>query len=162
VTDFARLLHALAGRQVRCVLVGGLAATVHGSARLTQDLDLVYDRNPDNIDRLSSALAPLEPYPRGAPLGLPFDWSSATLQRGLNFTLSTTAGDVDLFGEIPGGGGYADLVDHTVTLDLFGVPCLCLDLPTLIRTKRAAGRPKDFEAVSELEVLMEERPRNHD
>ncbi len=162
MTDFARLLHALTEGQVRCILIGGLAATVHGSARLTQDLDLVYDRAPDNIDRLSSALAPLRPYPRGAPPGLPFDWSPATLQRGLNFTLSTTAGDVDLFGEIPGGGGYAELVDHTVTIDLFGIPCLCLDLPTLIRTKRAAGRTKDFEAVSELEVLMEERARHQD
>lgn len=158
MTDFALLLRALAERQVRCILVGGLAATVHGSTRLTQDLDLVYDRATDNLEALAAALAPFAPYPRGAPLGLPFDWSAATLARGLNFTLTTSAGDIDLFGEISGGGGYADLLDHTVTIMLFALPYHCLDRPTLLRTKRAAGRPKDAEAIAELELLMEEDP----
>lgn len=156
MTDFPRLLAVLVQQEVRFILVGGLAATVHGSARLTQDLDLVYDRDADNLRRLVSALAPLSPYLRGAPPGLPFDWSVPTLQRGLNFTLTTDAGDLDLFGEIPGGGGYRDLIGGTIPIELFGLVCRCLDLPTLLRTKRAAGRPKDLEAVAELEALAEE------
>lgn len=156
MTDFPRLLAALVQQEVRFILVGGLAATVHGSARLTQDLDLVYDRDRENLQRLVAALTPLSPYLRGAPPGLPFDWSVATLQRGLNFTLTTDAGDVDILGEIPGGGGYPDLIDGTVSIELFGLGCRCLDLPTLLRTKRAAGRPKDLEAVAELEALAEE------
>lgn len=156
MTDFAKILHRLSEHQVRFILVGGLAATVHGSARLTQDIDLVYDRDDENLDRLVAALDPLDPYLRGAPPGLPFEWSRATLERGLNFTLTTAAGDIDLLGDIPGGGSFRDLLPHTVVVELFQAPCLCLDLPALVRTKRAAGRPKDLEALAELEVLMEE------
>jgi hypothetical protein len=60
---------------------------------------------------------------------------------------------VDLFGEIPGGGRYEDLIDSSLKINVFGFECFVLDLETLIKTKRAAGRPKDFEALAELEVL---------
>jgi hypothetical protein len=156
VTDFARLLAVLHGANVRFVIVGGLAATVHGSARLTQDLDIVYDRASDNLERLVAALSPLEPYLRGAPPGLPFLWSAATLKHGLNFTLTTAAGDIDLLGEIPGGGGYESLVRNSIPVSLFGAEVRCLDLDTLIMTKRAAGRPRDIEAIAELEALRDE------
>ena len=79
-----------------------------------------------------------------------------TLANGLNFTLVTMLGDLDLLGEITGGGGYDDLLPHTIQLTLFGKTCLCLDLERLIFVKRAAGRPKDFEAISELQTLLEE------
>jgi predicted nucleotidyltransferase len=157
VTEFATLIGVLADEGVEFVIVGGLAATVHGSARLTQDIDVVYSRSDTNLARLVDALVPYAPYPRGAPAGLPFEWSVDTLRRGLNFTLTTTKGDVDLLGEITGGGGYEDLLPHTIAIDLFGHGCLCLDLEWLIWTKRAAGRPRDFEAVAELEALREER-----
>lgn len=157
MTDFERLLGALADGGVEFILVGGVAATIHGSSRLTQDLDAVYDRAPENLERLASALTPYAPYPRGAPPGLPFEWSAATLHRGLNFTLTTRLGDVDLLGEITGGGTYSEVLPHTVVVAMFGRSLRCLDLAWLIRTKRAAGRPRDFEAVAELEALLEER-----
>ena len=157
--DFKAVLAALQAAGVRFILVGGAAATAHGSARLTQDLDLVYARDLDNLTRLAGALAPFNPYLRGAPAGLPFVWDERTLGNGLNFTLTTTLGDLDLLGEITGGGGYTDLVPHCVELSLFGIHCLCLDLPKLIAVKRAAGRPKDFEAIAELEAILEERNR---
>src|SRR3989442_1373331 len=84
----------------------------------------------------------IEPYLRGAPPGLPFSWESPTLLRGLNFTLTTTAGDIDLLGEITGGGTFNDLVADTEIIEVFGVKCLCLSLERLIAVKRAAGRPK--------------------
>ncbi len=102
---------------------------------------------------------PCDRYLRGAPPGLPFRLDVATLQAGLNFTLTTDLGELDLLGDIPGGGRYADLLSDSETLDLFGVNCRCLRLDALIRVKRAAGRPKDFEAVAELEALAEERRR---
>ncbi len=159
MTDFRRLIETLADGGVEFIVVGGLSATAHGSARLTQDVDIVYARSPENLSRLVRALAPLRPYLRGAPPGLPFEWSEATLRRGLNFTLTTAAGDLDALGEIAGGGGYDALLSHTVALEVFGRECPCLDLPTLIRVKRAAGRPRDLEAVAELEALQEERER---
>ena len=158
MTDFAGLIRALVDRRVECILVGGVAATIHGSARLTRDVDVVYSRQPANIARIVAALAPFEPYLRGAPRGLPFRWEDATLARGLNFTLTTTIGDIDLFGEIP-GGGFDGLRPHAHPVRVFDRDVLCLDLPTLIRVKRAAGRPRDLEAIAELEAIADELER---
>jgi hypothetical protein len=160
VTDYAGLLRMLKEAGVDFIVVGGVAAVAHGSARLTQDLDVVYSRAPQNIRRLAAALAPHAPYLRGAPSGLPFRWSEETIRRGLNFTLTTASGDLDVLGEIAGGGDYEALLPHTVALELFGMECLCLDLECLIRVKRAAGRPRDLEAVAELEALLEERAKS--
>lgn len=121
------------------------------------DLDIAYSRETDNLRRLASVLAPFQPYPRGAPPGLPFLWDAETLRRGLNFTLTTTLGDIDVLGEISGGGTYEDLLPHTFVVRVFGVECRCLGLRRLIQVKRAAGRPKDFEVVAELEAILEER-----
>jgi hypothetical protein len=156
MTDFGALIAALADAGVEFILVGGVAATVHGSARLTRDVDVVYKRTAGNIERLVAALTPHTPYLRGAPPGLPFSWEPATIARGLNFTLTTAIGDLDVLGEITGGGGFEQLAPHSQVVRIFGRDVLCLDLPTLIRTKRAAGRPRDFEAVAELEAIQEE------
>lgn len=157
MTDFEGLLRVLGHAGVEFILVGGLAATAHGSARYTKDVDVVYSRSAANIARLAKALAPLKPYLRGAPPGLPFTWDAETIAHGLNFTLTTTLGDLDVLGEIAGGGGYADLLPRSVVMPIFGIQCACLDLDTLIHVKRAAGRPKDFESIAELEALREER-----
>ena len=79
------------------------------------------------------------------------------IRRGLNFTLTTTRGDLDLLGELTGGGGYEELFPHSVELVVFGVSCRCLGFDKLIQVKRAAGRPKDLEAIAELEAIREER-----
>ena len=141
------------------MIVGGLAATIHGSARLTQDVDLVYARTDENIKRLVAALKPHAPYLRGAPPGLPFEWTEVTVKSGLNFALTSDIGDIDLLGEIVGGGDYRALLPHTLTVELFGYRCRCLDLPGLIRAKRSAGRPRDLDALAELEALLEEPGR---
>ena len=118
----------------------------------------MYNRSEANLDRLTEALSDVRPYPRGAPPGLPFDWSAETLRRGLNFTLTTTIGDIDLFGEIAGGGGFDDLLEGTIEVEIFGGRYRCVALDRLIALKRAAGRPRDFETIAELEVVREGRP----
>jgi hypothetical protein len=155
MTDVRALLAALTGQDVKFILVGGAAATAHGATRLTQDIDVVYARDAENIRRLVTALAPHRPYLRGAPAGLPFRWDEETVRRGLNFTLVTAVGDVDILGEIVGGGGYAALAPHALDLQLFGMRCPCLGLEKLIEVKRAAGRPKDLEAIAELEAIRD-------
>lgn len=159
MTNFAALIHTLTDAGVEYILVGGVAATVHGSARLTRDVDVVYARTPANIERLVLALAPHAPYLRGAPPGLPFSWDERTISRGLNFTLTTALGDIDLLGEITGGGGFDQLLPRSHRVEIFERDVLCLDLPSLISVKRAAGRPRDLEAVAELEAIAEERAR---
>jgi hypothetical protein len=160
LTDFGGLLRALIEEDVAFILVGGVAAVAHGSSRATVDLDLVYQRTPENIARLVAATKDLRPYLRGAPAGLPFQWDPQTVKAGLNFTLSTTLGDLDLLGEISGGGGYQELLPHTTLLEVYGSKVVCLDLPTLIRVKRAAGRPKDLESIAILSALLEERGKS--
>jgi hypothetical protein len=153
------LLPAFSHAGLQFIVIGGVAATVHGSARFTRDLDIVYARNDDNLARLVTVLSPYSPYLRGAAPGLPFRWDVPTIKSGLNFTLTTTLGDVDLLGEVAGGGRYEDLLPHTVELDAFGVTCRYVTLRSLIALKRAAGRPRDFDAIAELEILLEEQQR---
>jgi predicted nucleotidyltransferase len=155
--DLEATLQVLAREGVEFIIVGGVAATIHGSARVTRDLDIVYSRTPENIARLAAALTPYRPYLRGAPPGLPFRWDAETVRRGLNFTLTTMLGDLDLLGEIVGGGTYEDLLPHSRPVAAFGVESSCVNLARLIHLKRAAGRPRDLDAIAELEALRERR-----
>jgi predicted nucleotidyltransferase len=157
VTGYEQLLRALDTSGVEFIIVGGFAAILHGSARLTEDLDIVYARSPDNVQRLAEALAPLHPYLRGAPPGLPFLWDAETIRRGLNFTLITDHGDLDLLGEIAGGGTYETLLPNSLVIEIFGLGCRILNLKRLIQAKRDAGRPKDFDALAELERILEQQ-----
>ena len=160
MTDFEALIRRLAAADVRFVLIGGFAAAVLGSPRTTVDLDVAYARDEENLARLAAALEPLLPRLRGAPPGLPFVLDAATLARGLNFTLTTSLGDLDLLGDVTGGGGYEDLLPHTRRIRVFDTEVAVVTLPWLIRLKRASGRPRDLAAVAELEALLEERDRD--
>ncbi|HEY5315419.1 MAG TPA: nucleotidyl transferase AbiEii/AbiGii toxin family protein [Pirellulales bacterium] len=159
MTDFESLIRRFVDAKADFILIGGVAATVHGSARLTRDIDFVYARDDANLARVVAALDGTKAYLRGAPPGLPFRFDEETIRHGLNFTLTCDLGDVDLLGEVTGGGTYGDLLPHSMLIEVLGAPCRCLDLPTLIRVKRAAGRPKDMEAIAELEALYAEQKR---
>ena len=144
MTQFARLLAALTESRVSFVVIGGVALVSRGGSRLTNDLDVVYERSPENLANLASALAPLHPRLRGAPPGLPFFFDVRTLRAGLNFTLVCDHGEIDLLGEVTGLGSYADALPLSSVLNLFGHDVRVLDLDGLERTKRAAGRVKDL------------------
>ncbi len=101
------------------------------------------------------ALAPYAPTLRGAPAGLPFKFDEPTVRAGLNFTLDTTLGPLDLLGEAAGGGTWDVLKGQALMLSIAGSPCRVVTLDALIRLKRAAGRPKDLEAIAELESIRD-------
>jgi hypothetical protein len=109
------------------------------------------------MERLAQSLESLSPYLRGAPPGLPFRFDLATIERGLNFTLGTSAGALDLFGEAAGGGTYDVLLPQSEVRELLDTECRFVNLEMLIRLKRAAGRPRDLERVAELEALWQEK-----
>jgi predicted nucleotidyltransferase len=159
--DYAAALRALVDGGVRFLMVGGAAATAHGSARLTHDLDIVYARNRSNLERLARALAPHAPCLREAGAGEAFQLDTETLAGDVSFALATALGDLDLLGEVAGGRCYEDLLPEAIEIEVFGRRCRCLDLPGLIAVKRAAaaggGRTEDLEAIAELEALLEER-----
>ncbi len=159
MTDFEALIRRLVAADVQFVIIGGFAGTVLGSPRTTVDLDIAYSRDERNLVRLARALEALVPQLRDAPPGLPFVLDAATLARGLNFTLTTSLGDLDLIGDVTGGGSYEDLLPYTRRVRVFDTQVLVITLRQLIRLKRAAGRPKDLVALAELEALLEERQR---
>jgi hypothetical protein len=142
---------------VQFVLIGGLAMISHGSAYITKDLDICYNRTPPNLAALASAFAALHPYLRGAPPGLPFHFDAATLQAGLNFTLTTDLGDVDLLGEVSGIGHYDRVLTQSEEHEMFGIKVRVLSLDGLIAAKKAAGRLKDRTHLLELEELKKMR-----
>jgi len=150
VTDVERLLDALDAAAVDFVVVGGVAMVLRGSSRATVDLDLCYSRERENLRRLATALAPFRPRLRGAPPELPFVWDDRTLASGLNFTLSTDIGDIDILGEVPGLGDYSRVAAASSPLPVGALRIIVLGLDGLERAKRAAGRAKDLLDLAEI------------
>jgi len=148
-----RAVKILADAGVEFVIVGGLAVRSHGSAYLTEDLDICFSRSNENLKRIADALAPFHPRPRGLPDHLPFVWDWTTLQHGTNFTFRTELGDIDLLGEVLGVGNYDDAIDESIEVDLDGSQVKILSVDALIRAKEAAGREKDKAGLQELYAL---------
>ena len=153
--QFEKAIQSLTDAGVDFIVIGGLSATFHGSARVTYDLDICYSRASANLSRLTSALAPFQPRPRGFPAGLPFVWDEGTLRNGTIFTLQTDLGELDLRAEVTGLGAFEDVKEHSIIVEAFERQIAILDLPGLIQAKRAAGREKDLSALPELESLLE-------
>ncbi len=148
--DAAAIVRRLIEQQVEFVVVGGLAMIARGSAYLTKDLDVCYNRTPDNLAALVAALAPLHPYLRGAPPGLLFQVDVPTLEGGLNFTFITDCGDLDLLGEVSGVGTYSQALVQSSEELMFGMKVHVLSIDGLIADKKAAGRNKDHGHLLEL------------
>lgn len=153
IPDYRTLLEALTSREVDFVVVGAVALVLHGSPRVTRDLDICYSRTEPNLRRLAKSLQPFAPTLRGAPESLPFALDAATLQAGLNFTLSSSAGDIDLLGELTGIGGFQVVNRLAVTMTLYGRAVRVLGLDGLERAKRAVGRLKDLADLAEIVEL---------
>lgn len=96
---------------------------------------------------------------RGAPPELPFFWDEQTLRNGLNFTLTTSLGDIDLLGTVTGLGGYEDIEPASESIELYGHPVKLISLSDLIRTKAATGRAKDLVDLEALRALEREVER---
>ena len=153
--SFTSILRGLTRKKVKFVVVGGVAAAAHGSARVTNDLDICYDAaDRKNLIALSSLLASWDAYPRGVETGLPFILDDRTLLGAPVLTLTTSEGDIDVMDRIAGVGDYDAVSRHSEKISALGVDFRVLDLPSLIKAKRAAGRPRDYDQLPELEALL--------
>ena len=155
--DPTAILRVLVAYEVKFVVVGGVSGNLHGSTTLTEDIDIAYARDRENLERLASALRELRAKLRGAPKDLPFKLDAATLRAGLNFTFSTRLGPLDCIGEAAGGFTYDNLVGNAEPYPLSGMMVVAASLDDLIRMKRAAGRIKDRIEVENLSALREVR-----
>jgi hypothetical protein len=156
---FREIYELLVGAEIEFLLVGGAAANLLGSARFTLDVDVVYSRRDENVAKIVRAFATIHPYLREAAAGLPFQFDARTIRNGLNFTLITDLGPIDLLGEVPGGGTYEQLVPFSEIKNVYGLALRCVTVEKLIELKRAAGRPKDQELIAELEIIRQEQQR---
>jgi len=155
--DPGRILTALARHGVRYVLIGGLAATFHGSPLVTTDVDVTPERARDNLDRLSAALTELEARISmdAVPEGLPFDHTGESLGAADIWNLTTAAGDLDITFVPAGTNGYADLRRDVREIDALGVKVPVASLADIVRSKEAAGREKDARSLPTLRRLLE-------
>lgn len=156
------LLTTLCKAEVAFIIIGGMAAVAQGSSYVTADLDICYQRHPLNYRRISQALQPFHPRPRGVPTDLPFVLDAATLKAGLNFTLATDIGELDLLEEVTGLGSYEAVKAHAEEIELYQYRIWVLTLEGLIRSKEAAGRPKDLRLLPELKALQALREEPHE
>lgn len=153
--NLERALHALCDSGVEFVVIGGVAAALHGSAQVTFDLDICYSRLSPNQKRLRDALQPFHPRPRGFPRDLPFVWDEATLRNNTILTLESEIGAIDLLAEVAGIGNYEQLKSRSISVNAFDRSVAVVDIRSLITAKRAAGRQKDLSSIPELESLLE-------
>lgn len=151
---FEIILSALVARDIRFVLVGGVAATIHGSARFTNDIDICYDTAPDNVDRLVAILTEWQASLRGVAPGLPFLLDRRTFRTTPLLTLTSTMGAIDLLDHVPGVGHYADAIKGSETVRIGATEFRALTLEALIASKKAVRRKKDLEHLIELEAIL--------
>ena len=151
---FEAILAALAANAIRFVVIGGVAATVHGSARFTNDIDLCYDTAPDNVERLVILLTEWHAYLRGVEPGLPFIMDARTFRTTPVMTLTTTMGAIDLLDQVPGVGDYANAFTVSERVRIGSTEFRALTLEALIASKQAVRRKKDVEHLIELEAIL--------
>jgi hypothetical protein len=157
--DPERLISTLARHRVKFVLIGALAARLHGFPRLTADADITPAADQKNLEKLAAALEDLDAriYTESIPEGLPFDRSPAMLGRASMWNLVTNAGRLDIAFTPAGTKGFKDLVDDAERFEAFGVHFLAASLDDIIRSKEAAGRAKDDDDVLILKELKRRR-----
>jgi hypothetical protein len=163
---FRTILAALDGSGTRYVVVGGVAVVLHGASRLTADLDVVIDLEPEPARQALAALEKIGLQPRlpvpTEDFADPEKRSRWIAEKGMKvFSLvdfSNPLRSVDLFVEPP--LDFEELWEHAVTVDVDGIPVRIASLEDLIAIKREAGRPKDLEDADRLETLRRARERD--
>ena len=155
------VLGVLERHGVRHVVIGGLAATLHGSGTVTFDVDVVPEPSPANLARLSAALDDLEARVRvsGVPGGIPFDHDATSLAAMAVLNLVTRAGDFDITFHPDGVASFAEWDAHADDAEALGVHFRLGSLEDVIRSKEAAGRPKDRATLPALRALLARRKR---
>jgi predicted nucleotidyltransferase len=154
------MVEALSSKGIRFVVLGGVAAIAHGSAYNTNDLDVCYDTADDNVAKLIDVLKPWEPYPRGWDPSLPWYFDARTFKTTPLLTLRTREGDLDLLDNVAGVGDYHACLAASDVVRLGERQIRVLNLESLIKAKKAAGRKKDRERLIELEALQALREKS--
>lgn len=155
--DPLELLRELTRRGVDFVVIGGIAAVLHGSPRVTQDLDICFATDRGNLDALGGALVAVEARLAGVDEDVPFVADAETLRRVMVLTLDTRHGRLDVLAAPSGARPYAELRSAADRFDVGGLHVLVASIADLKAMKRAIGRPKDLADIAELELIEARR-----
>ncbi|HEU5002391.1 MAG TPA: hypothetical protein VFW71_06390 [Actinomycetota bacterium] len=157
--DLRRIIEVLDRHDVEYVLVGGVAARLHGARRLTMDLDLCPSWHEENLGRLADALNDLGATLKGIPASVSLPPVTAAILRTMEVgPWRTPAGDIDVLQGIPADShwrlvDFDSLIQRAVERDLAGCTVYVAALDDIVASKRISGRPSDVEALPELETL---------
>src|SRR5580692_4152356 len=155
--DYLAILQTLAKHEVDFIVIGGVCAILHGAPLMTQDVDIVHSRAPENLPRLLAALQELGAYYRGQGARRIAPNLSYLASPG-HHLLATTAGSCDILGTITGERGYEELLPHSEEMLLaLDQKIRVLDLPTLIQIKEEVGRDKDKMVLPTLRNTLAEK-----
>ena len=154
--DPRAIFDALDRHAVRYVLIGGMAAILHGASHVTTDVDVVPQEARENLERLSAVLNEIHARIRVAdePDGVPFDHSGESLARVRAWTLQTDLGDLDITFEPSGTQGFEDLRRGAIVMHLRSGDVIVASLADVVRSKEAADRPRDRAALPGLRALL--------
>jgi len=160
--DFVHLLERLVQAEVDFVLVGGFAGVVHGCTYVTQDIDICCDFSGENLLRLQEALSETQPVHRMTPRRKKLELNEKNCSEFKNLYLDTDIGQLDCLSFIDGVGDFEHIKKACVTIKVADMQIKVLSLDTLIASKKALNRPRDNEAVRQLEAIKELNTHNHD
>ena len=158
---FLNLIERLKDGGVKFVLVGGFAGIVHGCTYVTQDIDICCDFSAANLLALQKALKDLHPVHRMTPQRLKLNLTVESCTQLKNLYLDTDIGQIDCLASIDGLGDYEDLENLSETRDLGGgLQIRVLTIDSLIKARKAMNRPRDREAVLQLEAIKKMQKKN--
>ena len=151
------ILAALDRHGVRYVVIGGLAAILHGAPHVTTDVDIVPEEALRNLERLSEVLRELNAKIRvaGEEDGVPFGHDADSLARVRIWNLVTDRGNLDITFQPSGTYGYEDLRRDAVRMTVRGVEVPVAALADVIRSKEAADRQRDRAILPTLRRMLE-------
>ena len=160
-SDFINLLERLVKAGVDFVVVGGFAGIAHGCTFVTQDIDICCDFDPENLLRLQKALSGLNPVHRMTPKRKKFELSGTKSWQFKNLYLDTDIGQLDCIGFVAGIGDYSQVKQASEQVQMQNIEIHILGIDALIKAKQAMNRPRDKQAVLQLEAikkLKKEKP----
>lgn len=151
------LLGRLCDAGIAFVVIGGFASVLHGSAMVTDDLDICAVLTGENVEKLRAALKDLNPVHRLTHQRLSILDYPAGAQPMQKIYLKTEAGVVDVLSTVLGVGEFARLRREAEIVELFGRQVAVMSLSDLIAAKEACGREKDLLTAKELRAIAAKR-----
>lgn len=161
-SDFINLLERLVNTGVDFVVVGGFAGIAHGCTFVTQDIDICCDFSFDNLLRLQKALSDLNPVHRMTPKRKKFELTEKNKGQFKNLYLDTDIGQLDCVGLVEGIGDYSQVKRASVPVKVQNTQMRILGIDALIKAKQAMNRPRDRQAVLQLEAIKKLKKQRHD